>query len=380
MASGVVGGRRSSVPSPSATAEQAGATRVSPGRGLREQHRDHPDPLGRRRPLLATCARTAPVDALGCHDLPADHPRHCSAVLSGERGRCDLPHALQRRRVAPALAERSLHPARTRHHRRHLHQDLRPGAVRRPDRRNAARDLADRPVSRTAPVPVRHCALRCSAAGACPTPPLSTTSSHRVDHDHHDRRRLRQLHAERPDGQPGHRIAGRHTHGHRHRHSEQSIQVLLRPPPRRQTSVAEVTPTSPSSRPVAGRDGTWSDHRHHSRRRGGGTWIVAATGSRLRDRSDHRGPPSSQRHRRWCRPRTTDRSRRRWRIRGHTFRPAGVAGCQPPETQDQGARAPTQASGLAFTGTTTHVPVTVGILMLAAGGLILLSSRRRSTA
>jgi LPXTG-motif cell wall-anchored protein len=37
----------------------------------------------------------------------------------------------------------------------------------------------------------------------------------------------------------------------------------------------------------------------------------------------------------------------------------------------------TQAAGLAFTGTSTHLPIIAGILMIMTGGLLLLSTRRR---
>ncbi len=44
------------------------------------------------------------------------------------------------------------------------------------------------------------------------------------------------------------------------------------------------------------------------------------------------------------------------------------------------SRGEAQASGLAFTGSATHVPVAVGIVLLTAGGLMLLGSRRRRSA
>ena len=44
---------------------------------------------------------------------------------------------------------------------------------------------------------------------------------------------------------------------------------------------------------------------------------------------------------------------------------------------DEAADGP-QAAGLAFTGSSTHLPIVAGIVLIAGGGLLLLGSRRRS--
>ena len=159
-----------------------------------------------------------------------------------------------------------------------------------------------------------------------------------------------------------------------------SIQVLLRPPPGTDPSALSAAVRAAGfialSDPVTvAPDGTWSATVFIPTDGQVGTWIVSAQAVDCDIEVTTEVEVTGN---------TPD-------VTPTTLIPPVVAGESvardlPGEALSDGTEASggasgagTEVAGLAFTGSSTHIPVAAGIVMLAIGGLLLLSSRRRDT-
>lgn len=153
------------------------------------------------------------------------------------------------------------------------------------------------------------------------------------------------------------------------------IQVLLRPPPGIEPEALSAAVRAAgflvlSDAVLVGEDGTWSTTVSIPFDGDVGIWIVAAQAVDCDEETTAEIPVDNDDSSTTTAP-TTEAPE----VAGETIvntLPGGAV-----LSDDETAGGP-RAAGLAFTGSSTHLPIIGGIVLIAGGGLLLLGSRRRS--